>query len=335
MVMSESFARASAVKRSQIVRLDCPGNRPLAAIPLVEGISAVVNTWRNQPQGQEAEVRASNWISEQGRCGILLDKESKYTLVLLRHGQSTWNEQNLFTGWTNVPLSPKGVAEARNAAVILSRLGYDFDLAFVSFLIRADQTLKIVLGAMGLSNIPSIASWALNERHYGALQGLNKADATKNFGEAQVKLWRRSYDVRPPPLDILDPWHPIHDPAYAAFPTSLLPSCESLKDTVARVLPYWKENIMPAITSGRMILVSAHGNSIRALVKHLDGISESEIAELNIPTGFPLVYEFGAGMVPLMSYYLGDPQEILAGINAVANQANGLGSTITQPSQPN
>ncbi len=244
----------------------------------------------------------------------------KYTLVLIRHGQSQWNLENRFTGWTDVGLTEKGEAEARQGAQLLKAEGYTFDIAFTSVLKRAIKTLWIMLEEMGLEWIPVVRAWQLNERHYGNLQGLNKAEMAEKFGEAQVKIWRRSYDVPPPPLDPDDPRHPRFDPRYAALSPEEVPATESLKNTLERVLPYWHSDIVPAIQSGKRVLIAAHGNSLRALVKYLDDISESEITELNIPTGIPLVYELDEGLRPVTHYYLGDPEAVALAAAAVASQ---------------
>ena len=225
-------------------------------------------------------------------------------LVLLRHGESVWNQENLFTGWTDVDLSPKGFQEAQAAGASLKKHGLVFDAAFTSVLKRAIRTLWIVLDAIDQMWIPVQHDWRLNERHYGALQGFNKATTAEKYGKDQVKLWRRSYDVRPPALDLDDPRHPCHDPRYAELRPEQLPASECLRDTLERVLPAWAEQIAPAILSGRRILITAHGNSLRALVKHLDGISDAEIPKLEIPTGVPLVYELDDSLRPERHYYL-------------------------------
>jgi len=243
-----------------------------------------------------------------------------HTLVLLRHGESIWNKENRFTGWTDVGLSDKGVAEAHEAARVLAAGGYTFDVAYTSVLKRAIKTLWIVLEDMDLMWIPEHRHWRLNERHYGALQGLNKAETAARHGEAQVKAWRRSYSVPPPPLAPDDERHPSRDPRYAGVPPSELPLTESLKDTVARFLPYWNGTIAPAVRSGTRVLIAAHGNSLRALVKHLDDVPEDQIVELNIPTGIPLVYELDGALRPLRHYYLGDPATVAAAQHAVASQ---------------
>ncbi len=242
-------------------------------------------------------------------------------LVLIRHGQSQWNLENRFTGWTDVPLSPLGEQEALAGAKALAEAGLDFDVCHTSLLKRAVKTLDIVLEALDRQWLPVTKTWRLNERHYGALQGLNKAEMTAKFGEEQVFIWRRSYDVRPPALDSGDPRHPRFDRRYAALTAEELPAVECLKDTVARALPYWKDVIAPRVAAGQRVLIAAHGNSMRALVKHLDNIGDAEIAQLNIPTGVPLVYELDDDMVPRRHYYLGDPDEIARQIEAVANQA--------------
>lgn len=243
-----------------------------------------------------------------------------YTLVLLRHGQSTWNLENRFTGWTDVGLSPQGEQEAHTAGQLMSQNGYTFDLAYTSVLKRAVKTLWIALEEMDLEWIPVINSWRLNERHYGALQGLNKAEMAAQFGEAQVKVWRRSYDVPPPPLDWNDERHPRFDRRYADLKKEELPNCESLKDTVARMLPYWHTTISQVVKSGQRVLISAHGNSLRALVKYLDNISDEAIPELNIPTGIPLVYELDAELHPVKSFYLADEETVRKAAEAVAMQ---------------
>ena len=244
-------------------------------------------------------------------------------LILVRHGQSTWNVENLFTGWTDVDLSVSGRAEAAQAGRELLAQSIGVDVAFTSVLKRAIRTLWIMLDEMDRMWLPVERSWRLNERHYGALQGLNKAQTVAQHGEAQVKVWRRSYDIPPPPLTVDDPRHPSRDPRYKGLNANALPLTESLKETVARFLPYWHETIAPAIASGQRVLIAAHGNSLRALVKYLDNIPESEIVELNIPTGIPLVYELDDGLKPIRHYYLGDPAAAAAAAARVANQASG------------
>ncbi len=243
-----------------------------------------------------------------------------YKLVLLRHGQSTWNLENRFTGWTDVGLTEQGEQEAHTAARLLMEGGYTFDVAFTSVLKRAVKTLWIVMEEMNLEWLPVINAWQLNERHYGALQGLNKAEMAVKFGEAQVKIWRRSYDVPPPALEWDDERHPHFDRRYAGLTKEQLPACESLKLTVERMLPYWHSTIAPAVKSGQRVIVAAHGNSLRALVKYLDNISDADIVELNIPTGVPLVYELDANLKPVKSYYLGDPEAVKKAAEAVAKQ---------------
>jgi len=242
-------------------------------------------------------------------------------LVLLRHGESTWNKENRFTGWTDVDLSDRGCEEARHAGRLLAEGGYSFDVAYTSVLKRAIRTLHVALDELDLLWIPVFKSWRLNERHYGALQGLNKAETAARHGEAQTKIWRRSYDIPPPPLALDDPRHPARDPRYRLLRAEELPLTESLKDTVARFLPYWQEAIAPAVRAGQRALIVAHGNSLRALVKFLDDVSETEIVERNIPTGIPLVYELADGLRPIRSYYLGDPAAAAAAAARVANQA--------------
>lgn len=246
-------------------------------------------------------------------------------LVLLRHGESTWNKENRFTGWTDVPLSVKGVEEAREAGRVLRREGYMFDVAYTSVLERATQTLALALEAMGLPALPIHHSWRLNERHYGALQGLNKAEMTAKHGEQQVQIWRRSYDVRPPALSPDDDRHPSKDPRYANLKPEELPATECLKDTVERFLPYWHETIAPSVRAGTRVLIAAHGNSLRALVKYLDKVSDEAIVQLNIPTGIPLVYELSDDLTPSRHFYLGDPEAIKRATQAVANQAKQKG----------
>jgi len=241
-------------------------------------------------------------------------------LVLVRHGESEWNKENRFTGWTDVDLSDKGRAEATEAGAVLRDGGYTFDVAYTSVLKRAIHTLWSVLDEMDLAWIPVHRSWRLNERHYGALQGLNKAETAEKFGEAQVKIWRRSYDIRPPELTPDDVRFPGRDRRYAGLSKSDLPLTECLKDTVARFLPLWHETIAPAIQRGERVLIAAHGNSLRALVKYLDGVPEEDIVELNIPTGMPLAYELDDDLKPLDRYYLGDPEKVKAAMEAVAAQ---------------
>ncbi|MBU9889070.1 MAG: 2,3-diphosphoglycerate-dependent phosphoglycerate mutase [Candidatus Omnitrophica bacterium] len=243
-----------------------------------------------------------------------------YKIVLIRHGESAWNKENRFTGWTDVDLSEKGIQEASEGGTLLKEKGYVFDIAFTSVLKRAIRTLWIVLDKMDLMWIPVVRDWRLNERHYGSLQGLNKSETAAKYGEDQVKIWRRSYDVPPPPLDPSDPRSPAFDPRYTGLRKNELPLTECLKDTVARVLPFWHEVAGPAIRSGKKVLIAAHGNSLRALVKYLDNVSEAEILGLNIPTGIPLVYELDADLKPLKHYYLGDPEKIKAAMEAVASQ---------------
>ena len=244
-----------------------------------------------------------------------------FRLVLLRHGQSVWNRENRFTGWTDVDLTEAGRAEARDAGRRLAVDKFEFDVAFTSVLKRAIRTLWIALDEMDLIWIPVHRTWRLNERHYGALQGLNKAETAAQHGEAQVKIWRRSYDIPPPPLTGDDDLrHPSRDRRYAALTRDELPLTESLKDTVARFLPYWHETIAPEIRSGRNVIISAHGNSLRALVKHLDRVSDREIVDLNIPTGIPLVYFLNDDLKPLQKFYLGDPETVRKAAAAVATQ---------------
>ncbi len=243
-----------------------------------------------------------------------------YKLALVRHGQSIWNLENRFTGWTDVGLSEQGVQEAHDSGRLLREAGYTFDVAYTSVLKRAIKTLWIILEEMELEWIPDYRSWRLNERHYGSLQGLNKAEMAEKFGESQVKIWRRSYDVPPPPLDWDDPRHPRFDRRYASLSKEELPACESLKDTVARMLPYWHETLAPAVKAGQRVLIVAHGNSLRALVKYLDNISDAEIVELNIPTGIPLIYELDADLKPVKHYYLGDEEAVRRAAEAVAAQ---------------
>ncbi|MDH4376937.1 MAG: 2,3-diphosphoglycerate-dependent phosphoglycerate mutase [Ramlibacter sp.] len=243
-----------------------------------------------------------------------------YKLVLIRHGESTWNLENRFTGWTDVDLTPTGVDQAKAAGRLLKAEGYDFDLCFTSVLKRATRTLWHTLDEMDRTWLPVVHSWRLNERHYGALQGLNKADMAKQFGDAQVLIWRRSYDTPPPALEPADPRSERGDRRYADLGPEGTPLTECLKDTVARVVPFWNESMAPAIRAGKRVVVAAHGNSIRALIKHLDGISDSDIVSLNIPNGIPLVYEFDAEMKPLHHYYLGDAEAAARAAAAVAAQ---------------
>ena len=241
-------------------------------------------------------------------------------LVLLRHGESIWNKENLFTGWTDVDLSDHGKAEARRAGELLKAEGFTFDVAFTSVLKRAVRTLWITLDELDLMWIPVEHSWRLNERHYGALQGLNKAQTAAKYGDDQVLTWRRSYDVPPPALEPSDSRYPGTDPRYRGLSPSELPVTECLKDTVARFLPYWHQSIVPTIQTGKKVIIAAHGNSLRALVKYLDKISDEEIVGLNIPTGVPLVYELTEQLEPIRHYYLGDPEEVARAAAAVANQ---------------
>ena len=241
-------------------------------------------------------------------------------LVLLRHGESIWNRDNLFTGWADVDLSEHGKTEASKAGELLKSEGFSFDVAFSSVLKRAIRTLWITLDVLDLMWIPVEHSWRLNERHYGALQGLNKTETAAKYGEEQVLIWRRSYDVQPPALGESDPRYPGQDPRYRELSSSELPRSECLKDTVARFLPYWHEMIVPSIRSGKKIIIAAHGNSLRALVKYLDGISDQDILTLNIPTGVPLVYELDEQLKPHQHYYLGDSEAIAKAMTAVANQ---------------
>ena len=243
-----------------------------------------------------------------------------YKIVLMRHGQSEWNRDNRFTGWADVDLTEKGIAEAREAGRLLNEAGFTFDITYTSVLKRAIRTLWCTLDEMDLMWLPTVHSWRLNERHYGALQGLNKTETTARYGEEQVLIWRRSYDIPPMALEASDPRASFSDPRYARLKREEIPLTECLKDTVARVLPLWNESIAPAIRSGKRILISAHGNSLRGLVKYLDGISDQDIVNLNIPNGQPLVYELDADLKPLRSYYLGDASAIAAATQAVANQ---------------
>lgn len=241
-------------------------------------------------------------------------------LVLLRHGESVWNRENRFTGWTDIDLSEKGILEAKESGIALKRGGYAFDVAYTSVLKRAIRTLWIVQDEMDLMWIPVYRSWRLNERHYGSLQGLNKAETAAKHGEKQVLIWRRSYDTPPPPLDVNDKRYPGNDPRYAGLTKAELPLTECLKDTVERFMPYWHDEIAPAINSGKRVLIAAHGNSLRALVKHLDEIPDDEILGLNIPTGIPLVYELDDNLKPIKSYYIGDPEAVKKAMAEVANQ---------------
>lgn len=247
-------------------------------------------------------------------------------LVLLRHGESTWNRENRFTGWTDVDLSNKGIEEAEKAGEALKKEGFVFDIAYTSVLKRAIRTLWIVLDKMDLMWIPVKNSWRLNERHYGALQGLNKSETAAKFGDEQVLIWRRSYDIPPPPLEKNDPRNPRNDARYKELSDSQLPLTECLKDTVARFLPYWHETIAPMVRSDKRVVIAAHGNSLRALVKYLDNIPDDKIVGLNIPTGLPLVYELTDDLKPIKSYYLGDPEEVKKAMEAVANQGKAKSS---------
>ncbi len=241
-------------------------------------------------------------------------------LVLLRHGESIWNKENKFTGWTDVVLTEKGEQEAREAGKILKQEGYVFDIVYCSVLQRAMQTMDIALKELGQDDVPIEYSWRLNERHYGALQGLNKAETAAKHGEDQVKIWRRSYDIPPPPLDRTDKRFPGNDPLYKDVPEEKLPVTECLKDTVERFLPYWEQTIIPVIKRGKKVLIVAHGNSLRALVKYLDNISDENIVGMNIPTGMPLVYELDDDLRPIKNYYLGDEEAVKKAMDAVAAQ---------------
>jgi 2,3-bisphosphoglycerate-dependent phosphoglycerate mutase len=243
-----------------------------------------------------------------------------YKVVLLRHGESVWNKENRFTGWTDVDLSEKGTVEARNSGELMKAGGFVFDVAFTSVLKRAIRTLHIALDVMDQHWIPEVKNWRLNERHYGALQGLNKAETAAKFGDEQVHIWRRSYATPPPELEVDDERYPGKDPRYADLDTADVPKTECLKDTVDRFLPFWHSDIAPAIESGKRVIIAAHGNSLRALVKYLDNISDEDIPGLNIPTGVPLVYELDDQLKPIKNYYLGDQEAIEAAASAVANQ---------------
>ena len=247
-----------------------------------------------------------------------------YKLVLLRHGESTWNKENRFTGWTDVDLSEKGIQEAKEAAKLLKEGGYTFDIAYTSVLKRGIRTLWIVLDDMDLMWIPVFRSWRLNEKHYGALQGFFKDEMAAEVGEEQVLIWRRSYDVPPPALKTSDPRYPGNESKYSELAANEIPLSESLKDTIERVLPYWHETIVPTIKSGKRVLISAHGNSLRALVKYLDNVPDEEIIKLNIPTGIPLVYELDDKLKPISHHYLGEPEKVKAAIQAVEDQGKAL-----------
>lgn len=243
-----------------------------------------------------------------------------HKLVLLRHGESTWNKENRFTGWTDVDLTEKGVEEARQAGKTLKAEGYEFDVAFTSVLTRANRTLNLALDELESLWIPVYKSWRLNERHYGSLQGLNKAETAQKFGEEQVQIWRRSYDIPPPALERDDPRFPGNDRRYVDLDPRTLPTTECLKDTVVRFLPYWQDAIVPALNDKKRVVIAAHGNSLRALVKYLDNVGDAEIVALNIPTGIPLVYELDDDLNPIKHYYLGDAEAIAKATQAVANQ---------------
>ncbi len=243
-----------------------------------------------------------------------------YKIVLLRHGESVWNKENRFTGWTDVALSERGIEESHNSGKILRDLGYNFDVAYTSLLKRAILTLWIVLEEMDLMWIPVVRSWKLNERHYGALQGLYKSKTAQEKGEKQVFIWRRSFDIPPPPLEKSDERYPGIDPKYKDLNPEDIPATECLKDTIDRVMPYWNSEIIPAIKAGKKLLIAAHGNSLRAIVKHLDSISDEKIPHLNIPTGFPLVYELDEELKPIKHYYLGDTEAIEKAQKVVADQ---------------
>ncbi len=243
-----------------------------------------------------------------------------YQVVLIRHGESLWNKENRFTGWQDIDLSDLGMAEAKKAGLALKKEGFTFDCAYTSVLKRALRTCWIVLEEMDLLWIPVLKTWRLNERHYGALQGLNKAETAEKHGEEQVKIWRRSYDTPPPAMDSSDPRHPSHDPRYNNVPRNELPACESLKDTVARFLPFWKEEVVPQILKGQKVALVAHGNSLRALVQHLENMTSEQIMELNLPTGIPLVYTLDKDLKVISKRFVGDPEEVAKAMEAVANQ---------------
>jgi 2,3-bisphosphoglycerate-dependent phosphoglycerate mutase len=243
-----------------------------------------------------------------------------YKIVLIRHGESTWNQENRFTGWTDVDLAESGVAEAKAAGTLLAKEGYQFDVAYTSLLKRAIRTLNLMLENMDALWLPVVKDWRLNERHYGNLQGLNKAETAAKYGDAQVLVWRRAYDTPPPALEATDERHPKFDRRYAHLAAAQLPATECLKDTVDRVVPYWLETIAPQVKAGKRVIVAAHGNSLRALIKYLDNVGDAEIVGLNIPTATPLVYELDADLKPVKHYYLGDQEKIAAAIHAVANQ---------------
>lgn len=247
-------------------------------------------------------------------------KNKTYKLVIIRHGESLWNRENKFTGWIDVDLTEKGIAEAHKAATELKKNNFSFDLAFTSLLKRANKTLDIILKDMSLQGIEIKKSWRLNERHYGALQGLNKSDTAKKYGEDQVKKWRREYDAAIPPISETDPMYPGNDPLYSSLDRSEIPLSESLKDVVARVVPYWDSDIKPAILSGKQVIVAASGNSLRALIKYLDNISDQEIVEINIPTGIPLVYKLDENLKPVSKQYLSDPEELKKAMEIVTSQ---------------
>ena len=273
------------------------------------------------PSAPAGAERGGGAPASDGARGSGGTKSPGKKVVLLRHGESTWNKENRFTGWTDVDLSEKGREEAAAAGRLLREGGYAFDVAYTSLLKRAIRTNWMALDELDLLWIPVERSWRLNERHYGALQGLNKSETAAKHGDAQVKIWRRSYDLPPPPLALDDPRHPSRDPRYAGLLPAELPATEALKQTVDRFLPYWTQTIAPAITAGRRVLITAHGNSLRALVKYLDKISDSDIVELNIPTGIPLVYELNDDLSPIRHYYLGDQEAAARAAAAVANQA--------------
>jgi 2,3-bisphosphoglycerate-dependent phosphoglycerate mutase len=243
-----------------------------------------------------------------------------YRLVLIRHGESTWNKENRFTGWTDVPLCAAGIEEAKEGARALRENGYRFDVVHTSVLKRAIQTMNIILDETDQNSVPVLKHWRLNERHYGALQGLNKAETAAKHGDEQVQIWRRSYDIRPPALDVNDDRWPGHEEKYRGLPTDILPTTECLKDCVARVLPYWHDRIAPDILAGKSVVVVAHGNSLRGLVKHLDNMTDEEIISLNIPTGIPLVYELNEHLQPIRHFYLADEEEVKRKMAAVAAQ---------------
>jgi len=318
-LLGNNISRPQSLKGSKVIRQQQSFQRARNSLRYSKPTSHRVNIF----EGQRMQ-RTSNSIRNTLGCQAVKRQETppgtKHTLVLVRHGESDWNAKNLFTGWADVGLSEKGVLEGQTAGQRLKEAGFEFDLAYTSLLKRAIDTLDLCIGEMGLHWIPVIKDWRLNERHYGGLEGLNKAETAAKHGEDMVKIWRRSYDIPPPPIEEGDPRDKGNLRQYASLSKEQLPLSESLKNTVERVIPYWEDEITTSIKEGKNVLVAAHGNSLRALVKHLDGISEEDITGLNIPTGIPLIYNLDENLNPISKYYLASEEELESAVNAVANQ---------------